>query len=147
MQIHCTDENKLCMKEKDMKKIGLIIEQIKSAYPSAKTYHDVPNKKITLTLTLQPFGEVIFNENYDILIKYSNPYSIKFEIFKSFFERRLELEGYTPYIYENKIVLYKRVIKESNDFECAIIRANSFIETVKSIEKFIEWNKTLTQNL
>jgi hypothetical protein len=134
------------MKEKDMKKFELTIEQIKSTYLAANIYHDVPNKKIRLTLNMEPFGEVTISEDFHILINYTNPYLINFEIFESFFKTRLKVEGYEPYIYEKKIVLYKRAITASNDFECSIKRANSFIEIINCIEKFIAWNETLNEN-
>lgn len=126
-----------------MKKIELIIEQIKSAYPDATTHHDIPNIKMKLTLKVLPFGEVIIDESYHISINYSNPYSLNFKIYESFFKSRLMVEGYEPYIYEDKIVLYKRNLTTQNEFEDAIIRANSFIQVIKSIEKFIEWNVKL----
>lgn len=145
MQIHCTDKNNLCMKENNMKKFELITEQIKSAYSMATTYNDASNKKMSLTLKVPPFGEVIINEDYHILINYSNPYLLDFKIYESFFKPRLKLEGYEAYIYQEKIVLYKRAFAASNDFESAITRANSFIQTIKCIEKFIEWNETLNR--
>ena len=126
-----------------MKKLELIIEQIKSAYPDATINHDITNKKMRLTLKVLPFGEVIIDENYHISIKYSNPYSVNFNTYKSFFKSRLNVEGYEPYIYEEKIELYKRTLTTQNEFEDAIIRANSFIQVIQSIEKFIEWNVKL----
>jgi hypothetical protein len=128
-----------------MNKFELIIEQIKSAYPSATIYRDNLNKKVTLTLKVQPFGEVIVSEDFNILIKYLNPYLTNFETFNSFFKTRLKLEGYEAYIKEKYITLYKRHITASNDFECAIKRANSIIESIRCIEKFILWNETLNK--
>jgi hypothetical protein len=134
------------MKEKEMKTLELIVEQIKTIYPAAHIHQDVPNKTLTLSLVIEPFGEVIISNDFNIRIKYSNPFLTDFNIFKSFFNTRLNVKGYEAYIYEKEIVLYKRMIEASSDFEKAIIRANSFIEVIRSIEKFIDWNHTLNKS-
>lgn len=129
-----------------MKKLELIIEQIKYAYPDASTYRNATDKNMGLTLRIPPFGEVIIDESYNISINYSNPYSLDLKIYEYFFKSRLIIEGYQPYVYEDKIILYKRSSGTQNEFEDAIIRANSFTQTIKSIEKFIEWYKILNNN-
>jgi len=128
-----------------MKIFDLIIEQIIYTYPSSTTYHDIQNKKGHLTLEVSPFGEITINDNFHIFIKYLNPYSTNFTTYESFFKSRLKIEGYEAYIYQEKIDIYKRSVASSNDFEYAIKRANAFIEVVRCIEKFIDWNETLNK--
>lgn len=126
-----------------MEIFNLIIEQIKSTYPSAITYHDIPNKKGKLTLAILPFGKIIITDDLNIVIDYLNPYSTNFKTFESYFKSRMKFEGYETYIYQKKIHVYKRSLEASNNFEYAIKRANSFIEVARCIEKFIEWNESL----
>lgn len=129
-----------------MKRIDLVIEQIKSVYPEAIRSLKLTEKNtewLTLTLKVPPFGEIILSQELSITIKYLNPYSTDFNIYRSFFESRLKFEGYETYIYEDEICIYRRTLKASNYFEYAIKRANVFIETTKCIEKFIDWNETL----
>lgn len=121
----------------------LVIEQIKSVYPAAKTHHNVPKKEPRLTLELSKFGKIGLNQTFDISITYLNLYSTDFKSFKAFFEPRLNLEGSQAYIYEDSIIIYKRSIESSDNFQYALKRAEIFINAVKSIERFVHWNETL----
>lgn len=129
-----------------MKIFDLVIEQIKSVYPEANRHQKITKKNtewLTLTLEVPPFGEIMISQEFNLFIKYLNPYSTDHKIFESFFDPRLKFEGYETYIYKDKIHIYKRTLKASNDFEYAIKRANIFIEATKCIEKFVDWNETL----
>ena len=123
----------------------LTIEQIKSAYPNASTFSGTKENSSGLKINLQSFGRIIIDNFLTITIEYLNPYSTEHKIFESFFKSRLQFDGYSTHIYKDKIMLYKRPLSNLSDFEIAVQRANVFIETAKSIEKFIFWNETLNK--
>lgn len=123
----------------------LTIEQIKYAYPNASTFSDSKSDSSGLKLNLHTFGQITINNFFTIKIEYLNPYSTEHKIFESFFKSRLQFDGYSTYIYKDKITLHKRNLDNISDFEIAVKRASIFIETAKTIEKFIFWNETLNK--
>jgi hypothetical protein len=123
----------------------LTIEQIKSKHPNATTFSGPNDNSSGLKLNVPPFGKIFIDNYLNITIEYLNPYFTEHKTFESFFKSRLQFDGYSTHIYKDKIMLYKRSSGNLSDFEIAVQRADVFVETAKSIEKFIFWNETLNK--
>jgi hypothetical protein len=124
-----------------MDDIKLITEQIKLEYP-ASIIDSYSNNKTIIYITLEPFGKLSMDNEFKIEATYSNPFKIKFDFYKNYFEPRLKFDNATTYIYEDRIIINKRVGNDYSrtPFENSIVRANNFITVAKEIENFITYN-------